>query len=145
MLPPARRLKVVVVDDDSRHNLLLGAILQQAGYEVALCVSGPAALAAAVRGCDCLITDYHMPGMDGVELVRAVRRVHSPVCILLTGNDDGAVDERALASGAVAVLRKPTHPVVILGILNMLASGTCRRRPGTDRLASGAHALARRC
>jgi len=114
---PAR---IVIVDDDPVHNLLLGSILQRAGYEVRACESGPAALAEVARGCDCLITDYHMPGMNGVELIRAVRRQHSPACLVLTGGDGGTIDQPAKASGAAAVLHKPTHPRRLLRFLEQI-------------------------
>lgn len=116
---PAR---IVIVDDDPVHNLLLGTILERAGYEVRACESGPAALAEVARGCDCLITDYHMPGMNGVELIRAVRRQHSPACLVLTASE-GAIDQPAKASGAAAVLRKPTHPRRLLKFLEAFAGG----------------------
>jgi len=133
---PAR---IVIVDDDPVHNLLLGSILEQAGYEVRKCESGLAALAEVARGCDYLITDYHMPGMNGVELIRAVRRQHSPACLVLTGSEGGAIDKPAKASGAAAVLCKPTHPRRLLKFLEGIAGGNRPSAPpasGFGRVAA---------
>ena len=111
----------MLVDDDPVHNLLLGTILTQAGFEVRAYESGAAALAQFGDGCDCLITDYHMPGMDGVELIRTVRRTHFSACVVLTGSHGGSIDHEAEAAGAVAVLRKPLDPDLLLKFLEDLS------------------------
>ena len=77
-------------------------------------------MAEIARGCDCLITDYHMPGMNGAQLIRSVRSVSSPVCIVLTGSDGEAVEKDATAAGALAVLRKPTPANLILHLVATL-------------------------
>jgi CheY-like chemotaxis protein len=100
--------------------LLLGFILEQAGYEARTCESGAQALVEIAGGCDCLITDYHMPGMNGAQLIRSVRNVSSPVCIVLTGSDGDGVEKDAMAAGAVAVLRKPTPADLILQLVGAL-------------------------
>ena len=112
--------RVVIVDDEPVHNLLLGLILEQAGYEARACESAAEALAEVARGCDCLITDYHMPGMTGGQLIRAVRKMSSALCIVLTGSDGNGVEQDAMAGGAVAVLRKPTPPERILQLVGAL-------------------------
>jgi two-component system response regulator FixJ len=112
--------RIVVVDDDPVHNQLLGYILEDAGYEVALCTSGFEALAEMASGCDCLITDYHMPQMNGAELIRAARPRYAPVSIVLTGSDGINVQEDAVKAGADVVLRKPTHPRIILSLLKTI-------------------------
>lgn len=112
--------RVVVADDEPVHNLLLRLILEQAGYEARTCESGAQALTEVAQGCDCLITDYHMPGMNGAQLIRCVRNVSSPVCIVLTGSDGDGVEKDAIAAGAVAVLRKPTPADRILQVLAAL-------------------------
>jgi CheY-like chemotaxis protein len=143
-LTPAAPRKIVVVDDDAVHNRLLRAILERAGYEVATYESGAEAAGDIGRGCDCLITDYHMPGMNGVELIRAIRRKHSPVCIVLTGSDGSSIDEQAEACGVTAVLRKPTPPGLILDFLEAILFGEQRNSPaaaedpGHDALGKGA-------
>jgi CheY-like chemotaxis protein len=114
--------RIVVVDDDHVHNQLLGFILDQAGYQVCLCESGYQALAEMATGCECLITDYHMPGMNGAELIRAAKGKYAPVCVVLTGSDGMNVQEDAVAAGAAVVLRKPTHPRVIVSLLNTITS-----------------------
>jgi CheY-like chemotaxis protein len=117
--------RIIVVDDEPVHNLLLGLILEQAGYQACTCESGARALAEVARGCDCLITDYHMPAMDGAQLIRSVRNISSPVCIVLTGSDGDGVEEDAIDAGAVAVLRKPTPADLILQLVGALLRYQC--------------------
>lgn len=82
------QLRILLVDDLGEVRKALGALLRGAGYAVSVADSGEAALAALERhGADLLLTDLHMPGMSGWELVRAVRARRStnarglPVCV----------------------------------------------------------------
>ena len=57
---------------------------------------------------DCIITDVHMPGGSGLDLLVAVQRtVAPPPVILMTGLPGPEILERALRDGAVCVLSKP--------------------------------------
>ena len=121
-IPQRSAPRIVVVDDDPVHNQLLGYILEDAGYDVTLCTNGLEALAAMASGCECLITDYHMPEMNGAELIRAARARYAPVVIVLTGSEGINVQEDAVKAGAAVVLRKPTHPRIILSLLRTITT-----------------------
>jgi len=119
------KARVVVVDDQATHNLLLGVILRRAGYEVTPCEDAALAIPAIAQGCDCVITDYQMPGMNGIELIQAARRRVRPVLpvfVVLTGSDGPGLRERALAAGADLVIHKPAEPPLILAVLDRLFS-----------------------
>ena len=69
------KASVLVVDDDSPLRLSLSMVLTSVGYKVRSAMDGFAALAQMrLEVPDVLITDLNMPGMDGFELLKVVRR-----------------------------------------------------------------------
>jgi CheY-like chemotaxis protein len=60
-----------------------------------------------------VIADFQMPGIDGLELLRRMVRTGVPI-IFITGNDDPAIRQKALARGAAAYLTKPLDGAVLI-------------------------------
>jgi FixJ family two-component response regulator len=101
---------VAVVDDDESVRRALKRLLHSVGIEAETFPSGEAFLgtlssAASCRPA-CVILDFEMPGIDGFELQRRLAPTGMPI-IFITGHDDPAIHEKALALGAVAYLQKP--------------------------------------
>jgi FixJ family two-component response regulator len=68
---------------------------------------------------DCLILDVQMPGMNGLDVQRLLIMNASTVpLIFITAHDELGVREKALASGAVAFLRKPFNDELLIKTLN---------------------------
>ena len=107
MLPPNR--VVATVDDDRRVRESVQSILESAGYDAVTFESGEAFLASeALSRVACVVADVRLPGIDGLELQRRVRRDRPSVPIIfITAHDDDDVRRRALKGGAVAFLVKP--------------------------------------
>jgi len=101
--------RVLVVDDDEDVVLAVADLLGGDGIRCELASSGDAALAACSRSSfDVVVSDIRMPGMDGVELMTRVRRIHPllPVVLITAqGSIDGAVE--AVKRGAFQYLVKP--------------------------------------
>ena len=75
---------VLVVDDDRAVREALERALQLHGYEVALASDGDNALAAVeARTPDALVLDVMMPGLDGLDVTRRLRRLGNRVPVLL--------------------------------------------------------------
>ena len=72
---PQDQLRILVVEDDPESLQMMGALLSLWGHEPNLAEAGPAAL-AAVRAAmpDVILLDLGLPGMDGFEVARKVRR-----------------------------------------------------------------------
>lgn len=103
--------KVLIADDDAEIRRLVSHWLTAAGYDVQQAVDGRDALEAAHRDCPhFLITDWDMPGMDGIELCRRVREEGFPhyiYTVLLTAHNKVADMILALETGADDLLTKP--------------------------------------
>jgi DNA-binding NtrC family response regulator len=98
-----------VVDDEEPVREVLGAMLQQLGYEIRLFPDAEALLQAYRPGLtDVVLTDFRMPGMDGLGLIRALRAKDARVVILmLTGFPSVQDAVEAVRLGASDYLAKP--------------------------------------
>lgn len=100
----------VVVDDSSAMRRIQQRAMQSLGWEVHVAVDGKDALEVISRlpGCDLVLTDWHMPEMDGLALTAALRARSADLRILVA-TSDSVLDsvERALAAGANDVILKP--------------------------------------
>lgn len=106
-------LRVLVAEDDEPNAWLLRRLLQKWGHSLQLVDDGRDALRHARSGSfDLVLLDLHMPGLDGLEVVRALREDergsggHLPV-IALTGSSYPADRERCLAAGMDEFVAKP--------------------------------------
>ena len=109
---PARRPRILLVDDSLTTRSLERSILESAGYEVVVAADGEEALAALrEQQVDLVISDVEMPRMDGFELTERLRRsrrmARLPV-ILVTGRESEVDKNRGLRAGANAYLTKST-------------------------------------
>ncbi|MDP1602027.1 MAG: response regulator [Legionella sp.] len=117
---------VLIVDDDAAVRSSLKFALEVEGLIVRL-YDGPTALLADgnLPKSGCLVVDYRMPGMDGLQLVEAlrVRAVDLPV-ILITGRANKQLRRFAEESGISYVLEKPLSDGALVESIH-LALGTC--------------------
>ncbi|MFN8523052.1 MAG: response regulator [Chloroflexota bacterium] len=109
MTTPSARFRVLVVDDELDSRALVVALLERMGYGVTTAPDGTRAIAMANdRPPDLVILDVMMPGMDGFETCRALKKLHGdglPV-LMLSGRGRQSVIE-GLGAGADDYLPKP--------------------------------------
>lgn len=119
-----RPQRALVVDDEPDITFMFAFLLQQSGYEVVTAGSAYEALEAAQSGrFDVVVSDIGMSGMNGYELVEALRRLPGyetvPV-IAMTGFAEYADRLKAESAGFNAHLSKPVDPLVLLDLINRL-------------------------
>lgn len=113
--------KILAVDDSVTMRHLVTLSLRQAGYEVVEATDGLEALAKleATRF-DLVITDLHMPGLDGTGLIRRVRALSSyrftPI-LMLTTESDASRKAEGQAAGATGWIIKPFQPDQLLKVV----------------------------
>lgn len=102
---------VLIADDDRSAGAFFEAALQREGFNTVLAANGREVLARLEeQACDVLLLDLHMPVMDGLETLLAIRgsgRTQTLPVIMLTGAGDEVDRIRGLENGADDYLQKP--------------------------------------
>ncbi len=117
---------VVLVDDDELFRESLCPNLADNGYEVTSLGGGVEALDYFNDGggADVVLLDWRMPEIDGLEVLRRLRRDHNSVpVIFLTVLDDEIYEEAALAGGAVDFVEKSRSLSILLRRISLIING----------------------
>ena len=110
-------MRILIAEDDPTSALLLTKALQADGYEVQSTADGVQALTALrSHKFDAIITDWMMPNMDGISLIRRIRTEFDapPPILMLTALSSDDARRHALDAGADDYLAKPYVPQRIL-------------------------------
>ena len=109
-LPGVAR-RILIVDDDCLSRAAITALLEADGFCVSGCPDGAAAMLEAARAPpDVVLTDLHMPEMNGVELCIRLRAIDGEVpVILMTASADMETVVAGMRAGADDYLTKPLH------------------------------------
>jgi DNA-binding response OmpR family regulator len=129
---------ILVVDDDIKIVRLVRMYLERAGYRVTEATDGRSALAAIERDAPALVVlDVMLPELDGLAVLRAVRRTDQTPVIILSAR--GLTDDRiaGLTAGADDYLPKPFSPAeLVLRVERVLARAGQSGSPGTVPVAT---------
>jgi two-component system chemotaxis response regulator CheY len=116
---------ILVVDDSKPIRCMLANVLTNAGHTVLEAADGKqGAELAAGSALDVIITDVHMPEMDGFGLVRQLRETpdhrFTPI-VFLTTECSEEFKKKGREAGATAWLTKPFSPRALLEVVNQVA------------------------
>jgi len=121
-------IRILLVDDEDAFRALMRRMLATKGYDVTEAAAGDAALASYRQGpSDLVITDIRMPGKDGLEVIRELRR-HDPLVkiIAMSGADPAIVESYlkvAKVFGACRIIRKPfSQDELLSAVADVLAT-----------------------
>jgi two-component system, response regulator PdtaR len=123
---PKQVIRVLIAEDDALTRSTLVEVLQALGHLVVAEVSSGSDAVSQARDLipDAVVLDVHMPGTTGVQAAQEIAATLPGVAVLLVSGDAGltlsAAD--ALASGAVALLPKPTPPAALDSTLRLAVS-----------------------
>jgi len=118
---------IYLVDDSATMLMSIEAILSKAGYQVITNIDAKAALIEiASKRPDLLITDLNMPIMDGITLIKEVRKIATakfiPILMLTTDSQQSKRQE-AKAAGATGWLVKPAKADEMLAVIKRVLPG----------------------
>jgi FixJ family two-component response regulator len=100
---------IAIIDDDESVRRALTRLMRSHGFEAHAFASAETFLqSAAARKAACLISDVHMPGINGLELQSRMAAENLPTPIIfITAFHDVRIQWKALEAGAVCFLKKP--------------------------------------
>lgn len=119
---------ILIVDDSPTMLMSLQGILERSGHTVNKAASAEEALVILKGGYkpDLLITDYHMGAMDGIQLVREVKKLAGyqfiPILMVTTESQQEKRGE-AKAAGATGWLVKPVQPDALFQVIKQVVPG----------------------
>tara|TARA_B100000475_G_scaffold50401_1_gene34409 strand:+ start:846 stop:1529 length:684 start_codon:yes stop_codon:yes gene_type:complete len=104
-------VRILTVEDDERIRTAVSLALQEEGWEVEETSNGEDALAAFSRQpSDVVLIDIMLPGIDGFEVCRKIRRIGDVPIVMVTARSDSHDVVAGLEAGADDYLRKPFDP-----------------------------------
>ena len=113
----AAGLKVLIVDDAASMRGLLRTVLAEQGYDIVgqLANGGEVLRTVVQMAPDIVCLDYHLPDIDGLELLRLIKSSHPAVSVvLITGDTDEGLEEIAAEAGASGFINKPFSPTKVI-------------------------------
>ena len=125
--------RILICDDDELYREIAGAAFTESGHEILFATNGDEALVViAAQAIDVLVTDLVMPGKDGLELIKDVRRAENPIAVLaMTAGLASLKDPLLLAAsafGADDVIQKPFRPMMLRQKVDALLIFVARKR-----------------
>lgn len=126
------RGRILIVDDDIALGEMLGIVLRGEGFETSTVTRGDEVLAAFVDfQPDLVLLDVMLPGMDGIEVCRAIREQSGVPIVMLTAKTDTVDVVLGLESGADDYVMKPFKPKELVARVRARLRGTDQQRPTT--------------
>jgi CheY-like chemotaxis protein len=130
----ARKLRVLVAEDNPTGQMLVGTLLKHRGYRVTIVSDGRQAVEqCAKEPFDLILMDVQMPEMGGFEATAAIRdrersaERHTPI-VALTAHAMAGDRERCLAAGMDGYLSKPLRPEELFSTIDALVPPSGRKR-----------------
>ncbi|HAN78516.1 MAG TPA: hypothetical protein DCQ31_12510 [Bacteroidales bacterium] len=123
-----RKSTILIVDDEYQHLAVISSIIENSSndkYEILTCVDSSSAIEIARnKPIDVLITDWEMPKIDGIGLIKKFREIpeylHMPI-VMCTGKLMSSENlQHALEAGATDFIRKPIDEIELLARLNSM-------------------------
>jgi len=130
--------RLLVVDDEPNLLRAVAVVLRGEGFEVSTARSGREALVAVTKNLpDLIVSDVRMPGMDGFELARRLRRAPNfallPI-IFLTAKDETEDRVEGFRAGVDVYLTKPFEPDELVAVINSILQRVERTHSTIARL-----------
>jgi two-component system response regulator MtrA len=129
----------LVVDDDVALAEMIGIVLRSEGYTPEYCTDGARALETYRRvKPDLMLLDLMLPGMDGIEVCRELRKESGVPVVMVTAKSDTKDIVEGLSVGADDYILKPFKPAELVARVKAALRRTpAEERPGTERIAIG--------
>jgi len=110
--PPARTPEILLVDDNRQGLIARKSLLQELGYNVSTATNGEEALELfSQQNFDVVVTDFKMPRMDGIELIKRIRGAQAGVRIILLSGFVEPLGLTEQSTGADVVIVKSAGEV----------------------------------
>ena len=120
--------RILIVDDEDKMRSLVAKHARHAGYEIAECADGHAAVERCREGgVDLVILDIMLPGLDGYEVLRAIRTFSDVPVLMLSVHGEEQDKVRGFKLGVDDFMVKPFSPRELMYRVE-IGRASCRER-----------------
>lgn len=144
--PPAKTPEILLVDDNRQGLIARKSLLQELGYNIFTATSGDEALELLSKhNFDVVVTDFKMPRMDGVELIKRIRSAQASARIILLSGFVEPLGLTEQSTGADVVIVKSAGEVGQLtrSVKRLLSEPPARKPAGSADAPARAKARAK--
>lgn len=134
-------MRILLADDNKLGLLARKSVLEELGYHITTATEGQEALELFQRGAfDLVITDYKMPKLNGLELIKRIRAIAADVPIILISGYAEALGMTEANTGADAVIAKSANEVthLVRAVNRLLRRATPKKPPASQRVRAKA-------
>ena len=126
--------RILIVDDEESDRLFERAILEDAGHTLFFASDGEAALRAyRQHRIEIVITDLHMPNLNGLQLIRELKEIDPLATVIAVSGVAAGQLQRAQELGAVKTIRKPVMPSELYAALQDIQNPDAKTDPWRGR------------
>ncbi len=132
---PQHASRILLVDDNDHGLIARKRVLEELGYRVCTAKNGEEAFEFFTTGqFDLIVTDYKMPKMSGLELIRKVKRIDPvfPMILLSAFVEPLGLDEQATGADAVLAKSASEVPLLIRAVSRLAGRKTPKKSPGAQ-------------
>lgn len=126
------RPRLLLIDDEDAFRETVEKLLTYRGFDVSTAADGAQGMRAVLRGgVEVVILDVKMPGLDGIETLRELKRIQPDLeVIILTGHLLKSTEQEGLKLGAFAYLTKPCSVADLVSIVGAALESRAGRLAG---------------
>ncbi|KAL5811126.1 hypothetical protein ACOSQ3_027862 [Xanthoceras sorbifolium] len=131
------KFNILVVDDDCTSLNVVSSMLRSWKYEVTTVKSPLDALATIqIRDIDLVVTDLHMPKMNGLQLQKQIEEEYKLPVMIMSSDDDESLILKSLSSGAAFYIVKPVNPDDLKNVWQYSVASKQAKFARIDRIGS---------
>ncbi len=120
-------INILLVDDEEEYVATLSERIQMRGFNSRVAPDGEQALRMIRENTyDVMVLDLRMPGIDGMAVLKAVKKMHPEVqVVMITGHGSDLDKQNALDNGAFAYMEKPVELETLIGHIKKACLNVC--------------------
>lgn len=120
----AAHSRLVLIEDDENVRRSMTMMMRARGYQIDSYRNGTEFLMMrGQHGGDCLLIDYKMPRVDGLEVMKRLRELNDDTpAIMITGYYSATLRDKAISAGYADILEKPATPNAVIDAVTRLMS-----------------------
>lgn len=123
-------IRILLVDDEPDLLLVMGKTIESWGYQVVTASNGMEAVAAVADSrADIIVMDYLMPGLDGIETIKEIRKSNAKIPVIMFSAHQGGVPIKGIENLGIGVFVPKSSAESTLRVAISMMEGKVEKKP----------------